>query len=716
MNTLEYHKNNPNVTLDERDDDLISILGVLHSTDVIKLLDIPLQQLSNAVHRKFFPEDVKYENKTKIEMCKLLQSTIIDLNMLTLPSNLTVSILFENIEPQHVHMLSKSQLQMILYRKYASTDSNFRNTYGQELENLRNEVTQLVDKHHKEVMKTKNQTQSYKPLPAFTTMDSQGHIYITIDKDSKDLALQKMSYENTCQEIFRLTRTTNPSITLEQLHKKKGIDLQQDLKRLRDELLSATMNNETEFIVTSATSDNQIQRLNKVQMRFAIIKFAHDRKVIPDTKFIEKMTKLQLILELKGARDVLKSGSKETPIPTLVRTKNGNKSQKELTQNLCGADITNFDVTKSKKKNQRENKDANDIDKGYGVASSKQEKFTVHAKIETKSANFHAPTIIKSFIVQMRKGDSMLQVVPVEKSDYSSSEILEGNNSIPDDKDAMSVWITNLRTVKTKLYFTMKITTIDIATIRSVVYAWCKGKGTWIDFTSLGATTKFFGGWFHKLSPYYHNIDHFANYIYDHKPELRGNIDIYQKQIYAWSDDNKKIIRVGVVIDGDITVKETAFKFLYEHKWSGRYKNVNFIPYSTSEVLTRHFFNVIEINNTYNILLFYDTGNKSTYRKLPSPWPDWDHQAAVAAGEEMEAPTTKILSTCLIPCRSSNFEHLICPIINFFPFNNNIPTDLNRFKQRPPRTNLPHPHQKKIPMITDGKHFLTSANSPAKKI
>ena len=150
----------------------------------------------------------------------------------------------------------------------------------------------------------------------------------------------------------------------------------------------------------------------------------------------------------------------------------------------------------------------------------------------------------------------------------------------------------------------MKITTIDLDTIKSVVYTWCEGKGTWIVFTRLKATTKNFGGWFHQLSSFYHNIDHFADYIYYHQPHLQGKLDIYKKQIYAWSDDNKKIITQGVVIDGDISVKGGTFKFLYEHRWSGRYKNVSFIPYSTNEVFTKsNQISFIKSNNKFQMSL-----------------------------------------------------------------------------------------------------------------
>ena len=194
-----------------------------------------------------------------------------------------------------------------------------------------------------------------------------------------------------------------------------------------------------------------------------------------------------------------------------------------------------------------------------------------------------------------------MKIVPVNEIKFNPSDKLDGNKNLPDDETKLSKWFTNIRAVKTKLTFTMKITTVSIRNIRAVIFSWCKGKGHWINFTSLAATQNFFGGWFFKLSPYYHNLDHFEEYIYQQAPNLRGKLDIYQKQIYNWTEDKKRVITVGIVLDGDISVKNEAFKFLYEHKWQGRYDQISFIPYKTNEVLTKEDQTALIIsNNKYN--------------------------------------------------------------------------------------------------------------------
>ena len=115
----------------------------------------------------------------------------------------------------------------------------------------------------------------------------------------------------------------------------------------------------------------------------------------------------------------------------------------------------------------------------------------IHASIETGSTNQHATSQIQKFIKELRKGDTMLKIIPVNESTYTPQDKLDGIN-LPDDENKLSKWFTNIKAYKTKLTFTMKIATVSIKNVRSVVFAWCKGKWHWINFTTLAATQKFF--------------------------------------------------------------------------------------------------------------------------------------------------------------------------------------------------------------------------------
>ena len=68
---------------------------------------------------------------------------------------------------------------------------------------------------------------------------------------------------------------------------------------------------DTEFIITATTKDSLFPSLNKQQMIFSLMKFAQDRRVIANTEVINRMTKMQLISEMRMIREILGSGSKK---------------------------------------------------------------------------------------------------------------------------------------------------------------------------------------------------------------------------------------------------------------------------------------------------------------------------------------------------------------------------------------------------------------------
>ena len=111
-----------------------------------------------------------------------------------------------------------------------------------------------------------------------------------------------------------------------------------------DDLKKATVDQKTQFVLSASTDDYMILSLNHDQALYAIREYAKNKKVIPDEAFITKMTMEQLQCEERQIRDMLQKVGNKIPIPTLVRTVNALKSQKELIQNLRRADISNLDV------------------------------------------------------------------------------------------------------------------------------------------------------------------------------------------------------------------------------------------------------------------------------------------------------------------------------------------------------------------------------------
>lgn len=540
---------------------------------------------------------------------KLMRDHLL-VNILQLHSYYTTSVLNESTPSTFIEEMDVIQAYNEYYLAFHTEDLQFHDIIMIKPDDIKKELCEkqqdmlkeLEDKMNECIeSQTVTQSEQHKDVEMRDVDDEnyEDTIVITVTADTSDLEIDMMSLKNACDEIVRISAIQGQLVKLEDVQKKYGSDVMKELKSLRSSLKISTLDPETEFLLLPTTTDESISHVNQKQALFAIRQYALDRKVLPDEAFLTKMSDSQLQDELRKARDVMKKGGKEITIPTLVRTRDGNKSQKELTQNLCGVDVTNFDTPSQTQTNdnQRTDKDNDESNHDFQAVSAKQEIITIHASVETKSRNSHAPTFIQKFVTELRKADPMLQIIPVESANNKSSQVLDGAN-LPVEQDKLEPWIVNIKQYKTKLTFTMKITTINLANVRSVIFAWCKGKGHWIDFTTLDAKTKFFGGWFHKLSPFYHNLDDFVQYIYKEAPYLDGKLDIYQKQIYNWSIDNQKVITSGIVVDGDLAIKNEAFKFLYEHKFTGRYSQVSFVPYKTNEVLTKEAQNKLIVSNT----------------------------------------------------------------------------------------------------------------------
>lgn len=70
---------------------------------------------------------------------------------------------------------------------------------------------------------------------------------------------------------------------------------------------------------------------------------------------------------------------------------------------------------------------------------------TLHAKLETGETNFNIPKVIKRLIVQIRKGDPMVTIIPFHGTTYKSSETLDKEKELPGDEEKLKTWVENIR-------------------------------------------------------------------------------------------------------------------------------------------------------------------------------------------------------------------------------------------------------------------------------
>ena len=223
---------------------------------------------------------------------------------------------------------------------------------------------------------------------------------------------------------------------------------------------------------------------------------------------------------------------------------NPGATKKELAENLNGANVSNFDSYKPKKPCDLRipPKPLGDVDDDPGHQTTMVERTiqTVHAKLQTGSNQINPPHEIRKLIIQMRKGDPMIQIVPVNDESSTSSDKIGNEKELPDDEVKLAKWVDNIHTIETKIHFTMKIKTMNIDDVKTAVFNWCKGNGRFVKFTSLQSTKNFTEGWFHGIHPFYYNRDDFCEYVFEHLPDLKTNIDIYQKKVWKWNEKRRK--------------------------------------------------------------------------------------------------------------------------------------------------------------------------------
>ena len=486
-----------------------------------------------------------------------------------------------------------------------------------------------------------------------TTTGEMVETISTVLPTSTDDEINGMDIADARSEYFRLASPSDPKLTIDKVLGYAPRIVYDDLKRFRNKLLDAC-DALTQYHLTDDTTDDVLEKLNRAQCIFALKKYCEQQKIRIAADYFDTKTHFQLKVEVLNARDEMKKTANasrtETRPDTSKRMTNKSKKSlstnkretpKELAENLNGVNMSGFDPHKEQPAHDirgpaKHLSDDDNNDQGHEVVSTERTVQTLHAKLETKESNINIPSWIKRLIVQMRKGDPSIMIIPFNSDSYQSSEVIGKEQELTDDENKLKTWVDNVKIVNTRLFFSMRIKTINIEGVKNAVFSWCKGNGRWVDFTKLSSSKIFTGGWFHKIHPFYYNRDDFSAYLFTHHPHLKEKLDIYQKTVYKWNDKKERIITPAIVIDGDFAVKDEALNFLYSHTFQGRYKNVTFVPYKSNDVFTAEDqIAFIKSNNEYQqnltriIIKVRGADTKHTINGRTFSFQDWLHNITI---------------------------------------------------------------------------------------
>ena len=117
-------------------------------------------------------------------------------------------------------------------------------------------------------------------------------------------------------------------------------------------------------------------------------------------------------------------------------------------------------------------------------------------------------------------------------------------------------------------------------------------------------------GWICGLHPRLYNRNELKSWIDSLDPDgtIGSKVKLYPRTIFTVDDDGKKTIKNAIIIDGAIEDAKTIMEFLYSIDWDEHYKGANFVPFRTSDTLSKKYQKeAMECHNDYL---------HSTYRKL----------------------------------------------------------------------------------------------------
>ena len=475
-----------------------------------------------------------------------------------------------NLSKRDVKNLPIEQRQMILFKYYRDRDNSFRNTFGQNNQDLRKEIEKILKNQSKlkslqksktvkkttlqsKTVKSKNNDKIKKTTPTDFSSKQRKQPPLCITAYTTSNEIDSAGIDDSRSEYFRLASHGDRTLTIDKVLQMNIDDIKSKLHKLCREMQITQQQPMPEFHLTCLTSDVIINNLNVNQCKSAIISFGRKQNVNIEQKYLDTLTIEQLILEVKQARDAMKQEKTETVQKTndsekptkddtnengtqhgkktntmqsktnenTRETNTSNKmgmqimnkqmpaeknkgntttstSKKQLAENLNGANVSAFDTYKPRKPTdlRAPPKPMEDTinDQGHQAAAADRTIHTIHASIQTNTTQINPPPEVRRLITQMRKGDPMIQIIPTNLDNASPSETIGNENELPDDETKLSKWVDNIRTIETKIHFTMKIKAINIENVQTAVFSWCKGRGTYIKFTQLKSSRIFTGG------------------------------------------------------------------------------------------------------------------------------------------------------------------------------------------------------------------------------
>ena len=221
-------------------------------------------------------------------------------------------------------------------------------------------------------------------------------------------------------------------------------------------------------------------------------------------------------------------------------------------------------------------------DDGLKIKLNKKSILTCRFRVRMTNEFSNVPHLVRVVVNEMRKADPALSILPFSDP-ISDQNVLDHENRIPDDKDSMKTWVTNVYTYRGNVNFSMKFAVFQTTrTITDKLFPWMRAHFSFVKVDEISSEKVTTLGFFLHMHPDFHHRDEFKSYCVQHIAEnatpLNDNISVYPRYVYSGSGIHKITTRVCVIEsaahDAAAILKGLTTPF------SNHYENIVFVPFT----------------------------------------------------------------------------------------------------------------------------------------
>ena len=276
--------------------------------------------------------------------------------------------------------------------------------------------------------------------------------------------------------------------------------------------------------------------------------------------------------------------------------------------NLNGVDVNDVIPTQKQPTNLiSPNLAGNEIN----VLKNLKTTYMLRVSMHIQSQNSHAPTMIKELVKILRMADPTFNILPFDKQNMNTNQILDNEDSMPNDQESLKTWIYGLQTTKAnRLKFSLRGTfTKQLREVKGVTFDWCKRHKNFVVFDKLMSAEVFHAGWIIGIHPRFHDRDTLKKWLDECENAIPSTqFNLIPRKVYVTDDNSSRTITNAIAIDVAFEAKESALKFLYQIPWeTSLYPEATFIPFRVTPTFTiQSQIGAMQLQNSY----LHDTHQK----------------------------------------------------------------------------------------------------------